>query len=819
MTADARRVITVVVWRYDDLFTRRGRRRHELRLPAGATVASLVGQLRDATGPIDLAQVVLVRNGAACPREVWVETPLRQGDAFDVAEHPGDPVSVILLAVGLAISAASALLLQQKIPQSKRGPDRFIFDRFSTDAVAGEPIPIPVGKRVRYGGKVVAQIPVEGVDGESKVKVLIALGHGTVNKIGDQTADFDDLAPAEASGAGVITGVYINDQPAHMFQGVRCWGRLGTTGQQAIPGFGDTEELFEVGVGGALLRNTSGVERTGSSPSGEAFTYTTTQGVNAFTIRMRYARGLYRVSGSGKPRKVRSKWRFRRRRHDVGGGTPGAWTAWEVVETFKAEQNEFFTAYRVDGLLVGDGAWEVQAERVSVESAGVDVADELRWDSLVEIVYSNNRYVDQVGGAGAMALLAVEITANEQLSGNAPRVACELEGLRVRLWDGLSDPDAPVWLPDGYSANNAAVALALLERAEWGLGAQYGLARVDLASLFDWWATCDEAVPLSGGQPGTRPRYRFNYTFSEVGDGWGELLKVCRAGRCTPTTIGNVVHFVQDKPQSIAVETFTDGSIVVEEKDGQPSTAKAKYRKKLTTGGVVPNTLVCQFENEVERGEADTLRYPDVGTLWFDPGYPGGAEPVNEQQVDLPGVTDPEQVMSQLVYQMKKLRAERVSIEFTCSQALVRVQPGERFDLAWSMPGWGSASGRTREGGNDSIVIVPGEFPLLVGVTYTLRLMRQDGTVESRTVIAAVPANGETQIAVSVPFSSAAEPFTEYALGPEDAEAKPFICDGVKISDPTTLTWEISGHEYVEGVHDDTPDEIVSLPSYSSLRD
>lgn len=782
------------VVRFDDLLSLEGGRVVPLSTPGGYTV----GQILDAMGLDRGAWAVRIGERFVPPDRYDAVRP-RPEVEVRIGPRPGDPTTAILAAITVASAVASAVLLARVLPGEDADDRRrrSVFDRNATDAVAGEPVPVVFGEVPRWGGKVVSSSPIDGVDGRSRVKLLICLGHGRLDMIGDRSDDFDDLDVT----AGAFAGLYINDQPAERFEGVRVSGRMGHAAQLVIPGYGDTEAVQSVEQ---PLANTSGSERTDPSASGEAVTFTTTGGVDAVIVRVRFASGLYNGSDSGRPRKRRAAYRARWRDADTGGGSPGSWSAWKAADFRRAEQSDFFSALRIDGLSPGDGALDVQVERVTAEPGSLANVDAMRFDSVVEVQYAANdyRYEDDSGG---YAMLAVEVTASEQLSGAQPRVSVAVRGVRVRIWDGVSDPESPAWDPDGFSANPAAICLAVCENDRWGLGAQVGLDGVDLASLFDWWAWCDELVDLSDGTEEGRARFRYDGGLTTDDEGWNVLARIADAGRCVPITGAGSVRFVPNRPQAAPVELFTTGSLVVDERGDS-----WEYEKEYTLGGRVrPNQLVARFANRFDDGETHTVEYPAAGEEWL------ATEPVVSELVTLEGVTDPEQAMAECKHRMQRIRFEGRRFSFPVSQPVVVCQPGDRVDVAEPFIGWGIAAGRALPASDASSLVVEGAVSLPGGPTYTAKVVQGDGSILTTTATGASDnGDGTFTIALSPDLAEAPDPYAEFTVGVDTLESKPIIVESVGVDDPEAMSWRIAGREYVPGVHDDLPGSVVSVPLY-----
>lgn len=780
--------LPVTVSAVDDVVSRS--RRRTLALEGGVPMIEvLAAARRELDLPAGPACVLVDGVPVECPEAFG---PVPPGASVLLAPVPRDPGTALLVGLALVTAVAGAALA----PRVRAGAlsssgdaegRRFGFNRVSHDAVAGDVIPVVMGSRKRYGGKVIAKVPGEHADGsgESTLKLLLCLGHGPVQRIGNRTAAFNRV-PAEQ-----LDGIFLNDQPIANFPGVKASARFGQVGQSAIPGFDDTEILREVGVGGVALRNTSGSDRTGPNASGEAFLFSTATPVDAAVVRVRFPDGLYALTSTSQldPRRVQ----YRARTRATAG--PGAWSAWTVFTLERAEQSEFFSSPRLGGL--GGVASDIQVERVTAEPTGIGVVDAMIWDSVVEVQDTTNTYPGTV-------ILALELVAQDQLTA-VPSVSVEIDGLKgVRIWDGVSPITAPVFVT-GFTRNPAWLALELLTNTTWGTGHVYGDARIDMPSLIAWAQYCDEQVATAAG--GLRPRFRFDFVLEDDRAPIDWLRTICAAGRCLPVTSGGKWRFIVDREQAAPVEIFTDGSIALDAE----GVARFEYVRELGTRGINrPNRLVGQLENAGADGEPELVEYPALGELWL------ADEPVAEQTVKLEGITDPEQAMAELIYRMGLLRFVTRSVTFETVRPVVSVQPGDRFDLAMSMPGWGLASGRLQAGATTTAVRLDRTVTLAPATSYVLDVQHHDGTREVRAVTAPAGTYAAGAAIAVAALSAAPAEFAEYALGRVDVQVKPFVCTGVDLAERDGLVWRIRGREYVEEVYSGEPGAIT-LPTYSSL--
>lgn len=807
--------VRVAVAAYDNLLNQANRKLATYTVPAAGGLPHVLAAAR-AGGIAPWERIALARNGVAVAQEDLARITVEEGDTIVIAPAPKDITggTLILIAIAIISAAASAYIASQVrapgVATSNQDPagTRYLFSRVVSDATAGDPVPQVLGRRVSYGGKVVGKSIAEAEDGsgEQTLKLLIVLGdEGEWAAIGNQTADADDVA------ASAITGVKINDQPIANFPSTRMSVRMGTSGQAAMPGFDDVEVIREVGAGGAALVNTSGSFRTsGTAVSSEAFLFTTVGAPDAVRVRVRFNAGLYRLNGSGQVEPSTVNYRLRTRLTDAGGGTPGSWSAWTYYGVTRADQTVFYSSPRV---ATGGNKTDIQVERAAIDATDSTTIDTITWDSLVEITEANETYPGTV-------LVGMKLVAGQELTGE-PKLSFDVKGVKVRVWDGVSDPSTPTFTR-AWSDNPAWHALELITNQTWGMGARYSDDDVDFPSLIEWAEYCDELVDRPAGSKYGATRKRFTCGLalmdSKSGDEW--LRTICTVGHTTPVIVGNRWRFNVDRPHTTPVEIFTDASRAVSG-EGQSRFAESEIAYEPATGGIArANQILVQFDNAEANGEGDAIPYPDDGDEWL------ADEPVVLKAVSVDGLTDPDQAMSEAIYRAKKERLQARSIAFTTTRPFVVCQPGDRVDVADSVLGWGLASGRTAATGstdgtaNTSTVRLDKGVDLSTdgsGAAWVIELVREDGSIETRTVVsgAGYYAAG-TPITVAPALTAPSERGEEWAIAGSTPGLKPFVVTGVEPVESEGLKWRVSAVEYAENVYVDTG-PLVDLPDYSTL--
>jgi hypothetical protein len=793
----------------EDLVSRRNRVTLDLSIPRDPAGLVTTGRRAAAVVASELGEsVVVTLNGVPTTVGELADRDLSEGDVIVAAPRPRGPETLATIAIQLALAAiftgVSMLLTpRQKLPRPDTGEEaqrRYTFARFSSQAFVGDPIPVVLGRQRRMGWKEIYAEPVDSTDGSgvSSIRMLLCGGRGEIQSAGSLTSAVDGVASES------VTGIYLEDQPIAEFPGCRVWYRPGTEDQRAIPGFDDIKFVRDVGVGGAVLRNTSGAERTGPSPSAEAVSFTTVEPVNDLTIRVRLTQGLYSLNNSGSIDARRVRYRVRTRR--VGSGS-GGWSAWRVITLERAEQSPFVSAPVLESLDTSGAGdrFDIEVERVSPESGATTDADTLEWEQVVETRRSTLRYP-------GLAMLAIEVVASERLQGK-PRVSIDTKGLKtLRIWDGVSTPTAPVFTT-GYSENPAWYLLALLTDPVWGMGATYADADIDFASLFAWAAYGDELVsryPGAGGvDRGTHPRFRSHFVLgqSATQDGLEAIQSIADSGRCVAISSGRLWRFVVDRPRETPAEVFSDATIAA---------GTIRYTRADRTGPAgQANQLTAQFEREDRDGQAEVLTFPQVGELWL-----GGSSPETPRpdSVRIQGVTDADQVLREMVYRMKRSRFLTRSIRFQTAKVYPECLPGDRIDVAVDLVGWGVASGRVLAATASSVTI-DRTVTLETGRAYVVQIVHPGGATEVRPL---GPVGGITVISAGTPvaivgtWARTPDAFAEYAIGQEGVSAKPFVATAVRCVDAQAKSWEIEAVEYAAGVYDPEPG-VVTLPQYSGL--
>lgn len=242
----------------------------EIESRAVACTGSSIGAVLGAGVP-DSAHLRI--NGRRAGRDAWVYT----GDIVNVLHVPGDPFT---LAAGIYQSAAAVVgglqsafgtfqqlqgtigsiaygaftlrlgpfapskLRTPRIPRSDASQIYGWSGLFTEYNPAGLPIPVLMGEH-RLPGYVISR-HIEVIDGdkpESYLYLLVLLGAGPFQSIGQYETDQDDL-----TADSLPTGMLVDGNAAGNFDNITVSLRLGTLGQEVMPGFTAIPSLYAVGL-------------------------------------------------------------------------------------------------------------------------------------------------------------------------------------------------------------------------------------------------------------------------------------------------------------------------------------------------------------------------------------------------------------------------------------------------------------------------------------------------------------------------------------------------------------------------------------------
>lgn len=330
------------------------------------------------------------------------------------------------------------------VPSSPRDSQHYTWGPLSNRTHLGGPVPVVMG-RIRVAPVLIGYRQTVDENGDNVLNLLYLLSEGPINKIGDRVADFDAV-----SGASLPDTMEINGQTATVFSDVTCWGRLGEDDQDPIDGFDDDINEFSVDVD---LEN------------GSAESYSTTGSVKKFALIIQFPRGLFQIDSQGDTRALNVDWRYRYKK------SGGSYSAWVDVRTRNKKTGAFKVIVYQE--VAEEGIQDIQVERVTQDHNSLTKTSDMKWEGVQEINPAGFEYPGS-------SILALEIKATSQLSGDLPTVTVVCEGVK---------PD------DTYSNNPAVLAKEVLTNQNWGGGSflkNLNVITADFEATRDY---CDELIP------------------------------------------------------------------------------------------------------------------------------------------------------------------------------------------------------------------------------------------------------------------------------------------------------------------------------------
>lgn len=293
------------------------RRVEELDVQSGART---VGQLIPPELRGDEALLCL-RNGrpAKLDERVWAT------DFLTYASRPRAEVTLGAILVNLLVAAAVGFAMSKLFPPPRLGEkDRddeesptYSFQGISNNRVEGLPIPVIYGE-MRVGGTIIQEysssaslFPVT-----TDLYTLICYGEGPIHSIGGVEVDTPEGTPLGSEGGGDLPlGIKVNDNLTENYEGIEASVRLGTSGQEVIPGFEESRIAHEVDqklttvesgqtdTNNYVIQRGNGAEFDSTNDAfweehGVAFDLNV-EDVDEFMVRVEFRQGYYRINSNG----------------------------------------------------------------------------------------------------------------------------------------------------------------------------------------------------------------------------------------------------------------------------------------------------------------------------------------------------------------------------------------------------------------------------------------------------------------------------------------------------------------------------------------
>lgn len=769
-----------------NIFSKNDRKTVELECPENLSILSAV-----CAAGFDLEGNRVIVNGK---KQTDLTKPVKNGDEIIVTSDIKDPITGILVAMGMSSALASwigvaiaiaavAYSIYSSVTASKRKPTfgtmlennsggfdesspTYGWDGISLTQQVGTAIPVIYGEH-RTAGNIINQYIRS--DGEKQyLNVLIALSEGEIES---------------------IDNILINDNIITNFSGVTTAKRYGTNSQAFIPNFGDSHSI-----------QTLNVNLTYDTP----YVHTTTlTDMTAFEVQVKFPSGLYQQSGAGV-----SSWEVKYR-VEYKLHTDSVYTDLGEQSVNTTSRSALYRYFRKTGLIAGK--YDIRVTRTTADST-LDPArvgdsyligiDEI--NSYEPLAYPN------------VALLGVEALATDQLNGSMPNITSVVRGKKVSIpdiknggtsvpwsdyywdqtagqWKLFSDDTVLTWdgttYIDAWSANPIWCMRDLLTNSIYGLGEHITTAMIDQAQMLEMAKYCDEKV--SDGDSGYEKRFQLDVVIDSSSRAVDLIMQLCSTFRAFPFYSNGIIKLKIDKAET-PVQLFGMGNIV-----------ENSFSESWKSIKEIPNVAEIQFLDRDKDYKQEMIAVIDEAAL-------ANGDTIQKKAVRLL-CTRVSQCIREGNYLINVGKLINLTTQFRVGIDGVACQAGDVINVSHDLPQWGF-SGRLIAGSTTTRLMLDQSVVIAAGKTYQVNVRLADDSQVLKTVTN-VPGT-YNYLDVSVAFSSAPPAYCVYAFGETNAVVKPFRIFSMKRASNNEV--EITAMEYDEDIYDS---DTIILPdeNYSSL--
>ena len=287
----------------------------------------------------------------------------------------------------------------------------------------------------------------------------------------------------------------------------------------------------------------------------------------------------------------------------------------------------------------------------------------------------------------------------EKLRGGIPTVTCEIEGRKLRSWDGES------MQAEAYSNNPAWIVLDMLTNKRYGGGNQISDDDIDLDNFKAFADYCDTQVDGEN-------LHEINCVAdfrSRARDLVDKVLSTCRASLDDSS---GKYRIIWDRAQDPAA-VFSMGNIIKGSYSGHWFSRRDRY-----------NTLEIYYMNEDDDWERNVINL-QVGDLYGS----APVEPERKLSVELFGCTRYTQAAREANYNLRKMALINRAIEFTADIEGLGLQRGDVIAFQHDVPtGWGWG-GRISSKLSPDRAVLDQEVTLAEGKSYKIVIWLDDNTV------------------------------------------------------------------------------------------
>lgn len=594
--------------------------------------------------------------------------------------------------------------------------------------------------------------------GKTGLAMLIAVSEGEIESANGLYGDSDFMGPASLPSGNML----INGNDASDYTGVTMSFRSGTVDQLPIPYFSDTI-------------NAIGIER--NLKYAQPWTYTTTDGVDAFAIQLYEPTGHFRIAGSQsetRPKHVEYQFKYR----------PLGQTAWTFDQPVRRKYlNRAAHSWEMRADNLNGGMYEISLERLTLDDD--DPAFVLSGD-LSEASLATVNAVNEITYKGSahpgIALVGVTILATDQING-APTVTSLVEGKKWWVWDGVSETTPNFTFK--YTRNPGEILPGLLLNKNFGYGNHIALEDLDLASFKTLADYCDESI--DDGRGGTMSRWRLDMVYDQ-GEKGGDLLdKILTVCRSSLVPIAGKIAVKSHKART-PTHLFTSAN-VTDVKIGWLDTSDRPTRVSVT------------FSNEELDYDIDTVSVEDSSVT--------DGQFINDT-VTVIGTTKPARAM-RIAQHRLNVAGLRKTLDFSGAIDAVILSPGDVFWFSSHELSTGFVSGRIVSATSVQLVLDQ-DVTLEASTTYAFKVMVDVAgsiVIETATIFNVSPTTVTAGIPITVSgLSNTPNAGDVYAFGPQSNYIEAFECVACPLNGD--LIRQVKAIEYDATTYDDDPGTVPS---------
>ena len=540
----------------------------------------------------------------------------------------------------------------------------------------------------------------------------------------------------------------MNEDGSYNFKGVYYWERTGLPRQEAIP-FDEIED--EVEVSATVKKSDGGVTRQIEVGDFDALR------INLFTSSF-----LMQKKDTGDI--VRTKVNLEIWVQPYGG----SFTKVTDVQ-IKGKTNEPYvrSVLTIDWRArFGDGPWNVKIVRLTDDSEGMDIRNEISWASYATIIYAKFEMPD-------VAAIGLQIDA-KQFGDHIPTRSYILTGKvdieipsnydpetrqYTGVWDGtfkLGGTDNPAWIYRDLATN-----------PRYGAGRWIQPANIDKWALYEISKFCDEPVP--DGKGGFEPRWTCTLYLQTQEEVFHVLNALSSAFVGMSYWSSGKVTMAQDRPRDVSHQAAPADVI-----DGQFEYSSVGLAAKCSVIFVTWNNPDLHFKPDIVVVEDPELirRYGWIKKDYLAVGCIKLSEAIRR---------------GKMLLETEKASPEAVA--FRAGFEFADCGPGSIIKL--SDPYYAGVRGAGRIAQGATTTKIPLDFPVTLeaGETYTVSITLPDRTVQDRSVTS--PAGYKTSLTVSPPLSVVPQAESMWVLGGADFETRLFRCVANRETKP--CEFEING--------------------------